>query len=140
MLSPQTLSDRQLRWFGISLSSLIMVLGLLISWRSQITFIAIIAAVISVVLSAVFYLIPSSRRPIHRGFSTCVYPIQYVVTVVLLALVYFGLLTPIGVFLRLRGYDPLNRRRETDPSADSPVSHWVKREPSPPNERYFKTY
>lgn len=137
MLPPQPLTDRQLRWFGLSLSGLILILGILISWRWQTTIPVVVGSILAAVLSTVFYAVPSSRRPIHRAFSVLVYPIQYVATIVILGIVYFGIVTPIGIFLRLRRYDPLARKG----GGDSPVeSFWIRREPPPPDDRYFKTY
>lgn len=140
MLPPQPLTDRQLRWFGISLSGLVLVLGMLISWRWQTSIAVLVASILALILSTVFYAAPSSRRPIHRAFSICVYPIQFVATVLILGIVYFGIVTPIGMFLRLRRYDPLNRKGRIESPTNTTESFWVKRDPPPPDERYFKAY
>jgi hypothetical protein len=138
LFSNQHLSDRQLPWVGVSLTGLILALGWMIAWRWQSHQLAVITPVAGALFAAVFYLVPRTRRPIHRAFSICVYPIQFLVTVALLAIVYFGVVAPIGICLRLSGFDPLDRLSKTD--AESPSTYWVKRDPTPPAGRYFKTY
>ena len=138
MLPNQEMSDRRLRWFGISLAGLVLCLGLMAYWHWRIVAIAVVTGVLAVVLLAVFYGMPASRRPIYHAFSTCVYPIQFLVTVLLLGIVYFGVVTPIALFLRLRGYDPLDRKSTERTSASTTL--WVRRDPDPSDDRYFKTY
>lgn len=128
-------SDSQLRWFGLSLASLIFILGLIVYWRFKLGIAAAIGSVLAVLLLAVFYGIPGSRRPIHGGFSACVYPIQLVVSVVLLGIVYFGVITPIGFLLKIRGYDPLRRKKQ-----EHVDSFWIQRRAPKSDDRYFKTY
>jgi hypothetical protein len=52
----------------------------------------------------------------------------------LLALCYYGVLTPIALLMRLRGRDALRlRRRECE-------SYWVDLPPPPPPERYERQF
>ena len=71
-------------------------------------------------------------RLVYVGLSLATYPIGFVVSHVVLALVYYLVLTPIGLAMRLLGRDPLNRR--FDPKA---ASYWTARGPERPAEDYF---
>ena len=113
-------------------------MGWLIAWRWDVDHLAAVATGAAGIFAFVFYSFPATRRPIHRAFSIGVYPIQLIATITLLGIVYFGVLTPIGICLRLSGYDPLHRLSKTDAGGSS--TYWVKRDPTPPDERYFKTY
>ena len=135
MFGNRQITETQLRWFGISLSSMIGILGLLTYWRWHWIEFAIVSAVVAFAISAIFYGVPNSRRPIHRAFSIAVKPIQVIVTFALLGIVYYGVMTPIALFLRLRGHDALNRRHDCEGG-----SLWSKRDLEPPAERYFETY
>ena len=63
----------------------------------------IVAGVISI-LGLVF---PPIIRPIFVGLILLTYPIGWVVSHVLLGLIFYGIVTPIGIILRLTGHDPL---------------------------------
>lgn len=67
------------------------------------------------------------------GLSYATYPVGFVVSYVVLALVYFVVLTPIGLAMRLFGHDPLSRR--FDPRAGS---YWTPRDGKKTVESYFK--
>ena len=72
-------------------------------------------------------------RRIYVGLSCAVYPIGFVVSHVILALVYYVVLTPIGWLARLGGYDPLARR--FDPAAPT---YWRARPAPKPAESYLR--
>lgn len=74
-------------------------------------------------------------RPVYLGWMLAVFPIGWVVSHLVLAAVYFGVFWPIGLALRLTGYDPLQLR----PSPDR-TSYWTKRPSAPSAERYFRQY
>jgi len=63
----------------------------------------IVVGVISI-LGLVF---PPIIRPIFVGLILLTYPIGWVVSHVLLGLIFYGIVTPIGIILRLTGHDPL---------------------------------
>jgi len=64
------------------------------------------------------------------------FPIGWTVSHVLLAVVYFAVLTPTGLGLRLLGYDPMSRRDRSEEK----TSYW-ERECAPENrERYFRQF
>jgi hypothetical protein len=75
---------------------------------------------------------PGFLRLVYLAMSYATYPVGVVLSRVLLALVYYLALTPIGLTMRLFRYDPLTRR--IDPKAQS---HWVRRAGSKPAESYF---
>ena len=55
--------------------------------------------------------------------------------ILILAVVYYLVLFPIGLILRLRGYDPMQRRFDR-----SAKSYWTPREQEEGTERYFKQF
>ena len=65
---------------------------------------------------------PGLMRMVFLGMSYLTWPIGFVVSHVVLALVYYLVLTPIGLLMRLFGYDSMKRR--FDPEAPS---YWVER-------------
>ena len=59
------------------------------------------------ILSIAGLVYPSLIRPIFVGLILLTYPIGWVVSYVLLGVIFYGVVTPIGMILRLTGHDPL---------------------------------
>ena len=66
--------------------------------------------------------------------SIAAYPIGWVVSHVLMIAIWFLVLTPIGVFMRAAGRDPLARG-----FGRTAATYWVRRKDAPP-ERYLRQY
>lgn len=79
--------------------------------------------------------LPPLIRPVYVVMMAITLPIGLVVSTVLLAAVYYLVVTPIGLLARLLGYDAM--RRKFDPAAES---YWIERPEPPPVARYFRQY
>ena len=79
--------------------------------------------------------VPETLRPLYVILTAISLPIGFVVSHVLMALIFYGLLTPIGLFFRITGRDALQRR--IDPSAKS---YWQTRQVVQDRARYFKQF
>ena len=62
-------------------------------------------------------------------------PIGWVISHLLLSIIYYLLLTPIGIIMRLVGYDPMKRKLEKKRE-----TYWVTRQQVRDPNRYFKQY
>ncbi len=78
---------------------------------------------------------PVALRPLYVLLTAISLPIGFVVSHVLMAIVFYGLLTPIALFFRVTGRDALQRRLE--PSAKS---YWQPRQIIQDRARYFKQF
>ena len=74
-------------------------------------------------------------KMIYLGMILLTMPIGWVVSFILMAAFYFLLLAPLGLFFRLIGRDPLNRKFE--PTAKS---YWMTRRPPKGLEQYFHQF
>jgi hypothetical protein len=124
-------SDRQLIVFGLAW---LVFLGLLgwESWAHGRYVAGEIAWILAGAVPLVGLLSPGLLRLVYLALSYATYPIGFVVSRVLLALVYYLALTPIGLTMRLFRYDPLSRR--FDAKAES---YWTRRDEAKPAESYF---
>ncbi len=96
------------------------------------------ARTIWLVLGAIvvlFFLVPPVRRPIYLGWIYASYPIGYVVSHVVLALIYYLVFAPIGLLLRALGKDPLSRAFDR-----SARSYWVEHDPHKDPRRYLRQF
>ncbi|QDT09055.1 hypothetical protein [Planctomycetes bacterium K23_9] len=127
------LNDQQLRYFGASLAGLFVAFGAVAYWNWQANSVAAGLTAFGVILAAIYYLAPNTRRPIYRGFAAVTKPIQVVATIIILAIVYYGILTPIGVILQCSG----RGLRSDAPHSDS---FWTDCKTASKPSRYFDTY
>ena len=128
-------SRKELAWFGLLLLGFLGLVGLVV-WRATGTLTApryIWAA--GVGLATLYYAVPPLRRPIFAGWMYAAYPFGWVISHVLLAIIYFGLLTPIGRLMAVVGYDPMARRFDR-----AAATYWVARERNPDVSRYFRQF
>lgn len=87
-------------------------------------------------ISAFFSLVaPRANLPIYVGLTVLAYPIGFVVSYVIMGLLFFGMITPLGLFFRLIGKDPLNRRFE--PTA---TTYWSEPRPRRGKDSYFRQF
>lgn len=78
---------------------------------------------------------PRLIRPIFVAWMVAVFPIGWTVSRLLLALIYYAVVTPIGIGLRLAGRDPIARRFDR-----SAASYWTPRSQVKDAGRYFKQF
>jgi hypothetical protein len=92
-------------------------------------------AVAASAVGAVALLWPVALRYLYVGLSLVTWPVGWAVSWIVLAALFYGIVTPIGLLLRLAGRDALGRR--FDPSA---ASYRTPRPPAPEPRRYFRQY
>lgn len=78
-------------------------------------------------------LVPAALRPLYVCLTALTLPIGIALSYALLALLFYGLFTPVALVFRLVGRDALCRR--FDPGAES---YWVRREQADEVSRYFR--
>ena len=78
---------------------------------------------------------PRALRWLYAGMMAASFPCGWVMSHVLLGIVYFGLFTPLAWLFRLRGRDRLGLR--ADPLA---VSYWKAGPASPGSDRYLRPF
>ena len=128
-------ADRQLRQFAVCWMVFIGLAGGLMvakhEWPTGLTLLWAVA-----VLAALPWLfVPRIAKPVFLALSYATFPIGWVVSHVLLAIIYYGLFAPIGLGMRLLGHDPLHRK--IDPQCPS---YWIPRTHTSDMKSYFRQY
>lgn len=95
--------------------------------------VAVLSATVGVAVALVGWWRPRAVRGVYVGACTAAWPVGFVVSHLVLAGIYFLVVTPIGLLLRLAGKDPLQRRFD----ATRPT-YWADRGPERPPESYFR--
>ena len=128
-------SQRELKWFGVLLAVFFTIVAGLLWWRASQPTAAVVALGLGLVLVVVYAAFPGLRRWVYLGWMYAALPIGWVVSHVLLGIIFYLIMTPIGLTMRLFGYDPMSRR--FDRGADT---YWVRRDPESDTRRYFRQF
>jgi hypothetical protein len=127
---------RQLNQFGFIWMGFVAFFGAIAFFKFHNPSLARGLWVAAVVVPIVGWIFPRFMRWIFLGMSYLAFPIGFVVSHVVLAVVYYLVLTPIGLLTRLFGYDSMKRR--FGPEAKS---YWVERPASAVEaKRYFRQF
>jgi hypothetical protein len=98
------------------------------------TTVGVILAILAITVGPVGLLRPGVIKPIYTIWMAAVFPIGWLVSFLMLAVVYFAVVTPVAVAFRLLKRDALQRR---SPPSDS---YWQSK-PMPDNMgRYLRQY
>lgn len=125
----------QLRNFGILLAMFVLVLGALMWWRTGSVETGRTIWIAGGVLTAIYWVVPSLRRLVWVGWMYAVFPIGWTISHVLMGLIFYGVITPIGWIMRASGRDPLFRSFDRSAS-----TYWVPHERPDDISRYFRQY
>ncbi len=140
-LRPDVRTLRQFGWIALAGFGLLALLA----WNGWLAFAYLaegtrasvslgLAAVAAV--SAFFSLVfPKANLPIYLGLTIAAFPIGFVLSYVIMATLFYVVIAPIGVVMRLFGFDPMERR--ILPSAKT---YWVDARPERPRDSYFKQF
>jgi len=96
---------------------------------------ALLLTLLSGLLIVVFYAVPQWQVRIYRGWLLSLAPIGVVGSYLVLALIYWTVLTPIGLALRLGGHEPLRITRQLGAQ-----TYWVERKVERASSDYFRQY
>lgn len=100
------------RRFAFTLAGAFLALGALLWWRSRGTaapYASYASLSLAATLLAAGALIPTRLSPVQRAWMALAHLISRVTTPIFMAVVYFGVITPISLVMRLVGHNPLRR-------------------------------
>jgi hypothetical protein len=128
-------SPRQLATFGLTWLVFFSIWGAVAWWKMGASWAAGACWSLAVVVPALGLVAPGLLRIVYLGMVYATLPIGLVVSYVILAATYYLVLTPIGLGLRLFGYDPMHRRFDRKAK-----TYWVPREQDADTDRVFRQF
>jgi hypothetical protein len=133
-LKIKTPNIQELRSFALTISVALGIVGALVLWRrGPIGFIFIAIGAVILLAGLVW---PKSLIILYKAWMTLALVLGFIMSHIILALVYYLVLSPIGLFMKMLGKDPLTLK--FNPKASS---YWVKREKKEwHRENYEKMY
>jgi hypothetical protein len=128
-------TDRQLRQFAAIAAILLAALAVWqLAARGSLVVIGCYATG-AVIATAIGVARPRWLAPSFTFWMIAAFPIAWLVSNVVLAVLFFGLLTPLGLLFRLQGRDPLNR---SWPGRHD--SYWQEKPAADKPERYLRQF
>ncbi len=119
---------RELRQFGFLIGSILVLIGL---WLTISQGVGILSVVIGLGASLIVlgWLHPPALRYVYRGWMAVGHVLGSINTRIILGLVFYGLITPMGLAMRVMGKDFMRRSSQPEaasyrvPRAARPASH-----------------
>ena len=131
---PKHPTRRALRQFAAGLLVCFVVLGARQYFGRGHHALGMVLGTLGVVLGGLGLWRPVTLRWLFTGWMVLAFPVGWVVSQVMLAIMFYGVLTPVAVLFRLRGRDLLARRRASRPTL------WTAKPPPRDVRSYFRQY
>ncbi|HTE47310.1 MAG TPA: SxtJ family membrane protein [Gemmatimonadaceae bacterium] len=106
----------------MTVGSAFVVLAIVARWRAH-SLSSLVLGAVGLLLLTVGIIAPASLGPVERAWMRMAHVISRVTTPVFMGVVYFAILTPVGVMHRMFAGSPLVRR-------EGPAGYWIDREKS----------
>jgi hypothetical protein len=103
-------------------------------WVADHRQVAILLGILALGLGGTGLAAPGAIRLVYVGWMVLAFPLGWTLSHVLLAIVYYGVFTPIGIIFRVIGRDALHLRRRDC------ASYWVARPEPESVRRYFEQF
>ena len=127
-------SRKDLRLFAIILIPFSFLAGWLIRRQFDPDTIGWLVNIVLVIAGVAGSIWPAAVRQIFLTWTVITFPIGWMISHLVLALIFFGVFFPIGIAMKCFGYDPLQLRGK---NCDS---YWVSLEAITDQERYFRQF
>lgn len=123
---------KELRNFGLIVGGVFSVIGIWpMLWRGEP--VRLWALIIGGLLIVMGSLVPTLLAPIHRGWMWVGHVLGWINTRIILGVIFYGLITPIGIVFRMLGKDTM---RQT--FSDTSSTYRVNRQPRPRSHMKFQ--
>jgi small-conductance mechanosensitive channel len=113
-------SDKDLKKFGLMVGIILIVIAALLFWKQKPSFIYVFPVGLFLVLAGMFT--PPLLRPLNKGWMILSILLGWIMTRVILSVLYYIILTPIGIIAKISGKKFLDLKIDK-----TKESYWEKR-------------
>jgi len=128
-------SSQDLRQFGVLWLVFFTAIGAMVWYRTDSEVVTVLIWVAALIIGVLGFVFLNFMRLVYLGMICLAFPIGWVISHVVLATVYYVVLSPIALILRIARYDPLGKRPD-----GSRESYWVKLPEIEDSGRYFRQF
>ena len=122
-MSSSSTDRRQLVRFGVTMAIALALLTLVRIWRRGMDEIAVLVLIAAALFALTAFLAPRTLAPIHRWWMRLAEVLGWINTRILLILIFYLVVTPLGLLMRLLRRAPLDMAHRdsywTDPPKNS---------------------
>ena len=129
-ISTSELSRRTITSFALIVSGALLVIAAYQYWRGAAQWVLITLVSIAAALLLLATIAPALLKPVYRGWMRFGEALGWLNTRILLTLVFFLVVTPIGLLMRLFGRSPIATARRD--------SYWTDAEPHSYGDRHVE--
>jgi hypothetical protein len=129
----ETPSAAERRWFGAIVLAFFGLVGGVVTWRFGLSTASYVLWGVGAGLALLYYAVRPLQVPLYKGWMHLFAPIGWAVSHGILAIIYFGILTPIALCMRLFGRDKLERR-----FVAAQATYWSEHPPELDPARYLR--
>lgn len=132
---------RKLRQFGFLMFGACALLGVVLAWKSDAALLSpawnrtYLVWGVGLAMGLLALVRPGRLRPFYLLWMGLSFPIGWVLSHVLLAVVYYGIFTTVGFLFKILGRDPLRLKRSSRAK-----SYWVERTAQRRASDYFRQF
>lgn len=127
--------SRLLQLAGILLPGLFALAGGSVRLGAQPRLVAAVLGAIGLLAALIIWAWPAAGRRLYVGWMLAALPIGWTLSHLVLGAVYYLVLTPVGLIMRLLGRDPMQRRFDREAE-----TYWVERTARADPSRHFKQF
>ena len=131
---PRNPDNRMLRQFAGLWMMFFVGMALSEFFRNHNTTAAIVVGALAISVGVPGLIFPRLLKPVFVGWMIVVFPIGWLVSRIILSLLYFGVFAPVGLMLRMLGHDPLRLKK---PDVES---YWQEKTQQTSLRRYLKQF
>ena len=128
-------SGRQLKIFGVIWLAFFCAVGWLVLKNTGSEWWATAIGIWAIAVPTVGWMVPAFMRIVYVGMAYVAFPIGFVVSYLILVIVYYAVLTPTGLMMRLFRYDPMSRHFDARAS-----TYWWPRDRDESLDTYFRQF
>ncbi len=128
-------TNRQLRQFALVLPLVAVIAAALLSLKLNHYTAALSLLCVTLAASAAGLIHPRLLGPVYVSWMIAAYPIGWLIGHIVIGVIFFLVVTPIGLAMRLVGRDALTRQFEPDRK-----TYWRQRKTTDDPARYFRQF
>lgn len=127
-------TDNEARVFAVCQLGLALLIGWWL-WSREVSTIAVVLVSVSAVVAVLGLVKPRWTAPLYAAWMLAAFPVGWVMSYVVASIVYFAVVTPIGLIARAVGRDAMGRT--FDPDA---ATYWRETPEVDEPKRYFRQF
>jgi hypothetical protein len=127
--------NRRLQLLGVLIPLLLGSTGFAVQSGFGLNRVLILLGAVGLLGALAIWLVPALGRRLYVGWMLAAAPVGWTISHLVLGAVFFLVLFPIGLVMRLAGRDPMHRKFDRNAR-----SYWIRRDGRPEPARYFRQF